>query len=491
MHHAGAQVARGRVVLSDSITGVPGAAIAVIDSVGNLVGRTLAEGDGRFAIRVPAPGNYDIRVQHLGFRLLTVHIGPVGAVESRNFLLVLDPTAKSLPVTVVNAHDDCGLNGPGRAILVRAWTTIRATLSSPRFEATGDAVAIRTLQLRGLQDRPGTFIHGTEFEPNDRHVTVDSLAAREVFADRLFGVTSTDTLLLAGAARPRREGGVVFDAPTPELIASDAFVGTHCFDLTDSPDTNGGVGLQFRPIRSRDTLVDVEGTIWLDQNLTRMRRLDFAYTNLQFLPSAVCNDGGACIDWQNSRGTGGALEFAYQPNGDWLVSRWIVRTPAETYDTRASGTHVRVVGGQVEHCVAGRDCEEVFIPVPRLALNIGAVLDISSDGRVLYVSDSAIATARRIDARQAGKKAGSIVGSVTSSDGRPLGSARVTVDKPSRAVVTGAQGEFQIDALPAVLTTISVRKPGYNPVGFRLQVLPDSIRHVQLRLVPTPVSSPH
>ena len=74
----------------------------------------------------------------------------------------------------------------------------------------------------------------------------------------------------------------------------------------------GLVGLAFEPT-GEGKRVDLEGTLWLDEETAELSRLDFDYTGLP--PSMGRVEAG------------GRVEFDRLPTGEWIVPRWSIRMP--------------------------------------------------------------------------------------------------------------------------------------------------------------------
>jgi hypothetical protein len=66
----------------------------------------------------------------------------------------------------------------------------------------------------------------------------------------------------------------------------------------------------------------------------------------------------------------------------------------------------------------------------------------------------------------------------------------VSTENPARAAITNDSGFFEISTLPAKNVGLTVRRTGYDPIGFRLPLLADSTRHMKLALVPTSPARP-
>ncbi len=61
-----AQVLQGRIIDARNLSSVPGAMVRLLDSGGSLRALTIADDDGRYAVRAPAPGTYKVVAARLG-----------------------------------------------------------------------------------------------------------------------------------------------------------------------------------------------------------------------------------------------------------------------------------------------------------------------------------------------------------------------------------------------------------------------------------------
>ena len=93
---------------------------------------------------------------------------------------------------------------------------------------------------------------------------------------------SQDAAILARDGYAVEESGeVIYYAPDADVLLSDTFAATHCFQLTDAPPGQPGlIGLRFRPVEAARDRRDIEGTFWLDRASAELRSLDFTFTNL-------------------------------------------------------------------------------------------------------------------------------------------------------------------------------------------------------------------
>ena len=105
----------GQVRDEATAVSVSGVTVSLLDSTGVLLGQQTTEGDGRFALSTPAPGNYRLRFQVPGYRLLVTPLLELRAGERLSYPLTLRPLAPAvLDTLLVEGRPDAALSGvPG------------------------------------------------------------------------------------------------------------------------------------------------------------------------------------------------------------------------------------------------------------------------------------------------------------------------------------------------------------------------------------------
>ena len=480
-----AQAIRGRVLLPDSLTPVAGVAVSLLDDSGVAVARAVSSKDGGYAVQLPRAGTFEFRVLRIGFRPTRVRTPYVPIGETVTLDIVLASQIAELPTFAVTGRDDCQIRGAEADMFLTAWERARGALAAARLPDDSIAMDIHGLTIQGTEDEPGVIVRGKELDPRNRHWQLDSSGAREFLASHLFATTPIAVLATGGYVRLRQDGSVIFDVPSADMLLSDSFLERHCFGVDASPSDHGDwIGIRFFPTAS-DTITDVAGTLWLDRTSGTLRRLDFSYTNLQYAPARICNQQGrVCFAPPSGAGIGGTLIYSYMRSGEWLVSQWHIRTPAESYELHQAPFKVQVEHGRVVDCDRGPACERVQVPVPRLNLNEGMIAAVARNGVAVYRDTAVELVMHRIDERQAGKFPAGLSGLITDPAGRPLRRAVIAVANPVRVSVSDDSGHFTIRTLPAKVVGITVSHQGYENVGFRLQLLSDSTRYLKLTMIP-------
>ena len=481
--------------MADSTTPAAGVTVTALDPGGITVARTLSAADGTYLLRLTRDGRFELQVLRIGFRPTRLQLPPVAASELRSVDIILVARPIELPAVSVTDRDNCDLHGSEADVFLRVWQQARDALGATALSespAQGEALEVHVLHVEGTEDRSGVIIRGRDLVAKNRHPEIDSAKARETYGGRLFAMTSSETLLVRGYVRPRPDGTVLFDAPSTDALRADGFLARHCFGVESPPsDHPDWIGISFKPISDVDSAADIAGTLWLSRATAELRRLDFVYTNLQYLPHAMCNtDGKSCYRSENSDGTGGSLTYAYLPSGELFVSRWTIRTPPEEYQRRYSGVKLRMVNRNFEVCYSGKNCDPLIVPFARLGVSSGAIASIARDGTEIFRDDTTISALLRIAAKQAAKTPAHITGVVTDVNGRPLRGAVVSTDNPARAAITNDSGRFEIHSLPAKAIGITIKKSGYESVAFRLPLTANVTRRLELTLVAAPLEKP-
>jgi hypothetical protein len=490
-HVAAAQVIEGHMRGADSATTVPGIVVLAIDSAGRIAARSLSDADGLYVLRA-VPGRYRVRALRIGYTPSETVAIDLAAGETRRIDLILRSLPVVLPTVAIDGHATC-LSRAAAADAVQLWEQARIALAATSLSEEGASLDIDAIRIEGTEDRLGNAALDVAgpIGPKGTHPQIDSSQARETIGTALFASTPAETLAVAGYARPRPGGGIVFDAPSAEAMLSDAFAAAHCFHVEHPPNGHADwVGLGFRPVADVGTKADIAGTLWLDRGTAELRRLDFAYTNLLYYPSSLCDPSkaGACNEIGGSYGTGGTLDFVRLGSGDWLIDRWLIRTPPEEAPLRYTGTRLRRTPTGSEICYEGAGCNPLYAPIPRINLNFGSIASVSRDGKSIFRDTATIVAMERIAAKQAGKKPAHMSGYVADPDGHPLARVILETDNPARAAITNDSGYFELRTLPAKPITLVIRKAGYDPIRVRVPLLPDSTRHIRVELVPNRAS---
>lgn len=312
-----AQSVRGQ--LTDSISRAPlaGAFITLIDEHGAEKARTITNHAGEFLLSAPA-GTYRIRSKRIGFRPFLSAPLTLRSGETISFIAAVDPIPVPLSELVVAGERQCDV--AGGASLAAMWDEIREALAAVSWTSRDPgywydmADFRRELTASGRPRRPDSTWHDVGY----RRVPIRSAPAEELERE--------------GYIVRNEDGGFTYRAPDADVLLSDPFLRTHCFETKSGRgETDGLFGLAFAPARGR-TLPDVTGTLWVDRKTAELHHLEFTYTRL---PQEVVTPRA-----------GGRVEFLRVPSGAWIVRDWVIRMPLARMVERpmAMGQRPEVVG---------------------------------------------------------------------------------------------------------------------------------------------------
>jgi hypothetical protein len=293
---ASAQAVRGVAISRDSLF-VAGVIATLVDSLGRPVARALADDEGRFTLRAPAPGVYRIDARRIGFRptLGEPLLLEEGKVRLHTMVLTGAPVPLSAINTVAAAQCESRVDSTSAAFAV--WEEARKALLSSQL----------TRLTRAYKVDVTTYVRkqGIQLTPS-----VDS-ATRFGLPIRPFTSKPPEVLAEQGYIT-RGDRAAVFHAPDEEVLLSDSFAGTHCLRLL--PDSNGAPGLRlgFSPVPGR-RVPEISGVLTIDRETNELHRLDFSFVNLPAMDVV---------------GTpGGSISFRRLPEGSWLIEEWAIWVP--------------------------------------------------------------------------------------------------------------------------------------------------------------------
>ena len=324
---AQAQRVRGTLTDSSSREPVSGAVVSVLDSAGQFVSRTIADDKGRFTAAL-LRGARTLHIVRIGYRPVDA---PLSGDSTMDFHLV--PIASRLATMTASEGRVCPGN-PGMSQALEVWEQARDGLlaSIVARESNPPRLRIRT--------------YWRTRDPVRKRVESDSSRTRDLVADRSYIAARPAWAFEAdGYMREHLGGERDYFAPDEAVLLDPSFAATHCMRLADADAAHSDqIGIHFEPadIRSRDTVVDLAGTLWLDKRKPSLRSFEFEYTNLE----------------PRARGSGGSLSFETMPNGVPMVVRWNIHSAILAIDAdfsngvrhtpppRSMRTNVRVLGYQ-------------------------------------------------------------------------------------------------------------------------------------------------
>jgi hypothetical protein len=297
------QQVRGAVRDSATSQPITGAVVWMADSTGASVGRTIADDAGRYVLGRSAAAVM-LNVVRIGYAPRHFAISG-GADTTVNVGMQAIPSL--LPTVATLSRRVCpGDKGNDQALEV--WEQARAALLAGVISRQTRPPRVRLLS------------YSREMEPVRRRVVELKREAKTLTVDRSY-VAARPAWAFAseGYMREERNGDRTFYAPDEETLVDPSFAGTHCLHVVTGDKTHRGqVGIAFEPTHDGDgdTLVDIQGVLWLARGTSALGSLEFLYTNLE--PGA--------------RGSGGDITFHATPNGAPMIARWSIRSTIVALD---------------------------------------------------------------------------------------------------------------------------------------------------------------
>jgi len=306
-----AQSVRG--TLKDSLTRdvVPGAVVTVTDSAGAFLARGVSDSAGRFSV-MRLPKSQRVHVIRIGYRPLDLALG----AGDDSLRIAMNPIPSLLATVSSSAQRVC----PGdreNADAIDLWQQARAALLAGVVDRETRAPRVR---LRS---------YWRTFDPVRHRLLDDSVSLKDVTADRSY-VAARPAWAFAdeGYMRESIGGDREYFAPDDAVLLDPSFAATHCLHTVVGDDKHPGqVGIGFEPVEAGrpDTLVDVAGTLWIDQAKPALRSLEFHYTNLEYY----------------ARNSGGEIHFGVTPTGAPIIDRWAIHSVILAIDEDIRSSPVR------------------------------------------------------------------------------------------------------------------------------------------------------
>ncbi|MEX2110826.1 MAG: carboxypeptidase regulatory-like domain-containing protein [Gemmatimonadaceae bacterium] len=285
---AGAQELRVEVVKHADGQPIPGTLLTLLHEQDSTQPGRFSDLNGRATFNVPRRGRYRIRAEKVGYDTWT----SVSLVPSNALTRVragMKPRSLRLPPVTGKSETVCSNLTEQATATGDIWGEIRKALAANKVTESQRMVALNIETYDRLLGPAGNVIS----ERGARH-SANSLQAYKV---SYAGLTEQP----------------VFRVPDASTLLSEEFVASHCFSsIRGSGPENGLLGLEFRPAKL-GTKADVSGVLWLDPTTYSLRHLVFDYVNV---PPRV----------RAARATG-RIEFQPLVGGQWIVSRWHLKTP--------------------------------------------------------------------------------------------------------------------------------------------------------------------
>jgi len=297
---AAAQSVRGQLTDSVSRAPLPGAFLTLVDDHGVEQARAITNRGGEFLLTAPAPGTYRLRSKRIGFRPYLSPALTLRAGEATAYSAAIDPIPIALEEVVVAGERQCDIDSG--ASVAALWDETREALAAVSWTSRIPGYWYEIVQYQRALNAGG-----------NRQVGSDDSTWHEVGYQRVpFKSAPAEQLAAQGYVVVDADGWTYYE-PDAEVLLSDAFLHTHCFETRiGRGETDGLVGLAFSPARGRK-LPDITGTLWIDRRTAELRHLEFSYTRL---PERVVEPRA-----------GGRVDFQRMPSGVWIVKEWVIRMP--------------------------------------------------------------------------------------------------------------------------------------------------------------------
>ena len=341
-------------------------------------------GTGLFQLDAPAPGEYRVRADRIGYATTYSEWFRLVAGDTVSLRIEAPLEAVSLKGVVAEADRRCRVRPQEAMAVGRVWEEARKALAAAAWTQSRGTYEYKLLGFVRQLDREG------------RKVESENRALAQGWAKAPYVSRPTDSLTAHGYARVTGDGSW-FWAPDAKALLADSFLDTHCFRIVaGGDDAPGLVGLAFEPVSDR-SVPDIAGTMWLDPSTARLRRLEYRYERLGVPPALLPAEPG------------GAVRFRELPNGTWIVDSWSIRM------FRA---------GVVEHPLTGRPAATL----EGVTVQGGEVLRVHGPGGVVFDAGPGLR----------------IAGVVRDSVGVGLAGARVFAPGEGLEATTGPDGGFEL-----------------------------------------------
>lgn len=316
---ASGQVIRG-VIRADPGESVEGVLILALDSIGTTHFTRITGSDGRFLFSLPGYGNWVIRAERLGFGTGEEEVR-VTSGDTLDLAIHLSSTPiemEGMDVVVVGPRCPNASVSPGVAEL---WSQAREMLTAISVSATAESTTY-SVSIRKRDYRPGGF--DPEFVEIESVDTVQAVGRMPMQS--------------APAAFLMREGFIVpsndtasYYAPDAEVLLSDPFLSTHCFQERAHPTDPRFAGLAFEP--ADPARMDIRGTFWIPETDEVLPFVEFTWTRHPWKLMEVLRPGTATRTVREADldgRTGGRLELRPVDGVGWIIQRWWMRWPIPT-----------------------------------------------------------------------------------------------------------------------------------------------------------------
>jgi hypothetical protein len=299
---AAAQVIRGQLLAAEDHTGIKGAFVILVDTLGKERAASLTDARGGFRIQAPEPGTYRLRWELVG-RPIDQSERFTLAPKTETSLRILSFTQSQLlgPVKVTNASS-CPTN-PDAQRVASLWSEVTKALRVTQWTVNDERLVfdVETVQRT--------------WDPEFRKVEKQVRYVHEGRRGRPFSTMSPEFLAEYGYFVAAGQEQHYF-APDERSLLHESFVSQHCLALAEpssAPENTTGIRFTAAPDRLRP---DIGGVFWLDRDSLLLRAIDYRFSGLQ--------------QFAMHEALGGHMEFDRLPTGEWYIARWSIRMPVMT-----------------------------------------------------------------------------------------------------------------------------------------------------------------
>ncbi len=394
-----AQHVRGVVRDSAAQQPIGGAVVWVSDSAGHFLARAIADDAGRYSV-MRLDGSAVLHVVRIGYHPVTLPIARGKAGADTTIDIRLGSIALMLSAISESQSRVCpGEKGTNAALDL--WEQARAALLA---SVVSRDVGAPSLVMKSFSRMIDPASHRT----GDQHVRT-----RRVVGDQSYVAARPASMFVADGYMQEHNGDRTFYAPDDEVLLDPSFAGTHCLRVVDGTAAHvGELGIAFTPVtdRGRDTLVDVQGVLWVARNAHELHSLEFHYTDLE----------------READVSGGEIHFETMPTGAPMITRWIIRS------AKLSVIDPVVVPGIRRRLFDRRDRTNVRL------------IGVREDGGY-------VVTATWPNGKQWRAPLRTIVGQLVSDANTPVAGMSVWLENTADSTITGQDGGFTLrGVLPGV-----------------------------------------
>jgi hypothetical protein len=301
-----AQTLRGQVVEEGTGTAIAGALVLLISPDGEEEASAVSGASGAYVIRVPAPGEWSLRVERIGFA--SSNAGPfrLATTADQTVPLTVSSVPVALPTITVESEKRgvCGLDPEEGETVWRLWEEVRKALQVSEI-VEGDIVFETEILER--------FV-----DPFDTTVGREDTEYITAVGRNPFNVSSAEDLQERGFVRDSVGGRQAFYGPDATVLLSETFQESHCFHAVRGDD--GLVGLAFEPAQA-PVMPDIRGTLWIDGETSELRTISFEYEGLRDTRSLGIGPEAS-----------GLVAYDRIESGGWIVRLWRIRVPVYSTD---------------------------------------------------------------------------------------------------------------------------------------------------------------